>query len=177
MAINQNHTFEDLDGIKCGIVEKNVKPGRVKFLKNLLEFNHYTVVVAPSPPPKVTPALPTAPALTKEASPNVAPNSSTQNENPTQPVIPTEPALVKETEAIMAPIPELQPQIQPQPIPQPPPTPETFTVGVTDVTFNPINAIFGRLLRSPDGHIVSLAYWQQKEEVSNDEIPYFDNKS
>jgi hypothetical protein len=54
--------------------------------------------------------------------------------------------------------------------------PATFTVGVTDVAFNPINAIFGRLLRTPDGHVVTLAYWHQKEKISHDEIPYFDDK-
>jgi hypothetical protein len=51
-----------------------------------------------------------------------------------------------------------------------------FNVGVTDLLFNPINAIFGRLLKNTDGHIVTLAYWHQKESVSNDEIPYFDNR-
>ena len=35
MAINKNHEFEELDGVKCGIVEKNVLPGRVEFLKNI----------------------------------------------------------------------------------------------------------------------------------------------
>jgi len=45
MAINKNHEFEDLDGVKCAIVERNVSPGRVEFLKNLLEFNRYIVVV------------------------------------------------------------------------------------------------------------------------------------
>jgi hypothetical protein len=61
-----------------------------------------------------------------------------------------------------------------QPAPPPPPAPETFTVGVTDITFNPINAIFGRSLHTPDKHVVTLAYWQQKEEVSHDEVPYFE---
>jgi len=58
----------------------------------------------------------------------------------------------------------------------PPPTsiPETFTVGVTDLMFNPINAIFGRLLHTPDGHVVTAAYWHQLEETSHDEIPYFE---
>jgi hypothetical protein len=51
--------------------------------------------------------------------------------------------------------------------------PETFTVGVTEVSFNPTNAIFGRLLKTPDGHVVTLAYWQQKESLSRDDIPYF----
>jgi len=138
MPINQNHTFEDLDGIKCGIVEKNVSADRAQFLKNLLEYNQYTVVVVPTPPPKIINPSPAA------AAPD---NIATVNES--------------------------QMDIQPQPVP----ATETFTVGVTDVTFNSINAIFGRLLRSKDGHIVSLAYWQQKEEVSNDEMPYFDNKA
>jgi hypothetical protein len=133
MAINKNHEFEELDGIKCAIVEKNVAPQRVEFLKNLLRFNGYEVVVVASPPPKAAPApKPVAPA-TGEA----------------------------QTE-------------QPAPTP-PPPAPETFTVGVTDITFNPINAIFGRSLHTPDKHVVTLAYWQQKEDVSQDEVPYFES--
>lgn len=137
MAINKNHEFEELDGVKCGIVEKNVSAERVQFLKKLLEYNNYTVVAIPSPPPKAVAAAVPKPG---EA----------------DPAVPAE----------VAPAPE--------PIVN---TPETFTVGVTDYTFNPINAIFGRLLKTPDGHIVSLAYWQQKEAVSNDEVPYFGNKA
>jgi hypothetical protein len=57
-----------------------------------------------------------------------------------------------------------------------PPAPETFTVGVTDVMFNPVNAIFGRLLKTPGGHAVTLAYWRQQEKESHDEIPYFDER-
>jgi len=137
MAINQNHLFEELNGIKCGIVEKNVKPERVQFLKELLELNHFTVISAPSPLPKiVAPAVAPPPVASGEAA---------------------------------APPP-------PPPPPPTPPPPETFTVGVTDITFNPINAIFGRLLRTKDGHVVTLAYWQQKESVAHDEIPYFDNQ-
>lgn len=33
MAINQNHPFEDVDGVRCAVVEKNCKPERVQFLK------------------------------------------------------------------------------------------------------------------------------------------------
>ena len=129
MAINKNHEFEELDGVKCGIVEKNVLPGRVQFLKQLLEYNKFTVVVVPSPPPKAAPA----------------------------PVVKS----VEGEEALPVP-------------PAPDTAPETFTVGVTDYTFNPVNAIFGRLLHTPDRHVVTLAYWQQKESVSHDEIPYFE---
>ena len=128
MAINQNHLFEELGGIKCSIVEKNATPARTDFLRRLLEYNRYTVVVVPSPPPKAAPA-PAAPAA--ETPPSTPP---------------------------------------PPPAPLPP---ETFTIGVTDVSFNPTNAIFGRLLKTPDGHIVTLAYWQQKAAESHDEVPYF----
>ena len=37
MAINKNHEFEELDGVKCAIVEKNASKERVAFLKDLLE--------------------------------------------------------------------------------------------------------------------------------------------
>ncbi len=127
MALNKNHEFEELDGVKCGIVEKNVKPDRVAFLKALLEYNRYTVIVVPSPAPKVAPA--------------------------------PKPA---EAEVATAP-------------PPPPAVAETFTVGVTDYTFNAVNAIFGRMLKTKDGHIVTQAYWNQKEAVSDDEIPYYEH--
>lgn len=113
MAINQNHLFDDLDGVKCAIVEKNANPDRVSFLKTLLEHNGFKVIVINSPPPKGAP-------------------------------------------------------------PDAPPS-DTFTVGVTDVTFNATNAIFGRLLHTPEGKVVTLAYWQQKEKVSDDTKPYFES--
>ena len=131
MAINKNHEFEELDGVKCGIVEKNVSPERVQFLKQLLTYNGYTVIVVQTPAPKAAPA------------PVVKAEDST--------VIPT-------------------------PTPPAPPAPETYTVGVTDYTFNTTNAIFGRSLKTPDGHVVTMAYWQQKEVVSHDEIPYYERK-
>lgn len=112
MAINKNHEFEELDGVKCGIVEKNVQTARADFLKLLLSFNGYNVVIVSSPPSK------------------------------------TEPDLI----------------------------PTTVTVGVTDYTFNTVNAIFGRALKTTTGHIVTQAYWLQKETESNDEIPYCDFK-
>ncbi|MSQ38444.1 MAG: hypothetical protein EXR19_02625 [Chitinophagaceae bacterium] len=137
MAINKNHEFEDLGTSKCAIVEKNASPERVQFLKTLLEFNKYEVVVVDSPAPKAAPAAPVAAPVEGEA-PASAPAA------PVAPIVP--------------------------------PAPTTFTVGVTDLCFNATNAIFGRQLKTTDGHIVSLAYWQEKESVSNDELPYFDNK-
>lgn len=128
MAINKNHEFEELDGVKCAIVEKNASQQRVDFLKSLLEFNKYTVLVVASPPPKAA-----APAAASAAT----------------------------TDA---------------PVETAPPPPATFTIGVTDVTFNAINAVFGRLLKTPRGQVVTLAYWQQKETVSRDDVPYFAKK-
>ena len=135
MAINKNHEFEDLGTSKCAIVEKNASAERVQFLKTLLEFNKYEVVVIDSPAPKAAPAAPVAVPVEGEAPAPAAPAA-----------------------------------------PIAPPAPTTFTIGVTDLCFNATNAIFGRQLKTTDGHIVSLAYWQEKESVSNDEIPYFENK-
>jgi len=125
MAINKNHLFEDVDGIKCAIVETNVSADRATFLKNILEYNGYTVVTSLL-------AVPAAPP---------------------QPAAET-PATVSDT----------------------PPQPALYKIGVTDVAFNAINAIFGRLLHTPDGKVVTMAYWLQKEPESHDEIPYYEWK-
>lgn len=135
MAINQNHLFEELDGVKCGIVEKTVTPERADFLKKILENNGYTVVISKSPPPKVV-AKPVA----------ATPTTPEAQATPTEPTPPS------------------------------PPQPETFTVGVTDITFNPVNAIMGRLLKTPEGRKVTLAYWQQKDAISREAVPYFYKK-
>ena len=118
MAINKNHEFEDLDNIKCSIVEKNASASRVQFLKDLLTYNKYEVVVVESPAPKAAAAAEPVPA--------------------SEPIVPS-----------------------------------TFTVGVTDLRFNPTNAVFGRTLHTPGGHVVTLAYWQQQDDVSDDTVPYF----
>ena len=123
MAINKNHEFEELNGIKCCIVEKAVSMDRVNFIKPLLEGNGYTVVVSG--------IIPKAPA----------------------------PAPVAEGET---------------PTPPPPPAaPTQFTIGVTDMCFNTVNAIFGRFLRTREGKGVTLAYWQQQDEQAQD-VSYFD---
>lgn len=133
MAINKNHEFEELDGVKCGIVEKHVTYQRAAFLKEILGYNKFTVVIVPSPPPKVA------------AAPVVKPAEGEETPAP----IETAPVII----------------------------PETFIVGVTDYTFNPINAVFGRLLKTPGGHVVTMAYWQQKENVSHDEVPYYETNN
>ena len=44
---NGKHLVEEIDGTRCSIVEKGVSPERKEFLKTLLEWNGYTVKVAP----------------------------------------------------------------------------------------------------------------------------------
>ncbi|HEX7585831.1 MAG TPA: hypothetical protein VF373_14170 [Prolixibacteraceae bacterium] len=44
MALNKGkHIVEEIDGIRCSVVEKGVSPERTEFLKKLLEINGYTV--------------------------------------------------------------------------------------------------------------------------------------
>ena len=119
MAINKNHPFEDIDGIKCAVVETGVSEARKDFIKDLLEFNRYQVVV-----------------------------SAEAAKAPVTPVVEGEAA----SDAV---------------------APTTYKVGVTDVTFNSVNAIYGRLLRTRNGRVVTMAYWQQQEAVSRDDVPYF----
>ena len=123
MGINKNHEFEELDGIKCCIVEKAISKERVAFLKPLLEGNGYTVVVSGIVPKAPTPA----PLAEGEIAPP-----------PPSPAEPTQ-----------------------------------FTIGVTDMCFNTINAIFGRFLRTKEGKVVTLAYWQEKDEKAED-VPYYE---
>jgi hypothetical protein len=118
MAINQNHPFEDIEGVKCAVVEKNVQPLRAAFLKDLLEFNGYTVMMAAAPA-KVTPSGEEAGVVD---------------------------------------------------------TPANYTLGVTDVMFNSTNAVFGRLLRTREGKIVTLDYWYQRSTSADDSVPYFQLK-
>jgi hypothetical protein len=40
-----------------------------------------------------------------------------------------------------------------------------YTVGVTDLVFNPIISVYERTLKTKDGHRVSPAYWDQKTTV------------
>jgi hypothetical protein len=130
MALNKNHEFEEVNGVKCGIVEKNATPERVVFLKELLEYNRFEVITAPTPPPKVA-----------------APKPAEEN---------TEVASTSAEATVDK--------------------PQTFTIGVTDYTFNSTNAIFGRLLKTRNGTVVTLAYWNQQEPFSNDEVPYCEKK-
>lgn len=118
MALNPNHTFEDLGDKKCSIVEKNCTHDRADFLNKLLAHNGFEVVVVKSPSPKA--AKPVTPII--------------EGANADVPVV------VETTIPV-----------------------ETYSVGVTDLTFNPANAVFNRDLKTPKGDVVTNAYWKQQE--------------
>jgi hypothetical protein len=47
MALNKGkHIVEEIDGVRCSLVEKGVSPERTEFLKKLLEINKYEVKIA-----------------------------------------------------------------------------------------------------------------------------------
>ncbi len=124
--------IEELNGVRCAIVEKNVSPERVEFLKKLLEHNGYTVLIAQTPPPLAKPA-------------------------------PKPPVPVVGADGQIIPPPPLPPL--PIAIGTPPsPAPNTFSVGVTNISFHAMLAIYERSLFTPEGKIVSIAYWNEEPE-------------
>ncbi|NPA43616.1 MAG: hypothetical protein GXO27_06295 [Chlorobi bacterium] len=97
MSLPGKHIFGEIDGRRGTIIEKKADAERVEFLKKLLEFNGFEVLV---------------------------------QENKRR----------KEDE------------------------PVTYTIGVTDLIFNPTIWIYERRLKTPEGKIVTQDYWLQKGE-------------
>lgn len=52
-----------------------------------------------------------------------------------------------------------------------PDTEPLFTIGVTDLVFNPVIAVYQKKLRRPDGSRVTPSYWNQWDEPQ--QIPYW----
>ncbi len=105
MTLNKGkHIVKEIDSVLCTVVELGINKKRMKFLKELLEFNHFEVKVAEEP------------VLEEQAS--------------------------------------------------------TFILGVTDLVFNPVIAVYEKSLKRPDGENISPAFWNQQAEV--DKLPYFD---
>jgi hypothetical protein len=98
-AINKGkHVVSEISGVRCTIVETGLSEERMKFLKEILEFNGYEVKTVPD----------------KKAA---------------------------ETD------------------------PDKFTLGVTDILFNPVIALYERLLKTRDGKTITPAYWNQDLSV------------
>ena len=57
--------------------------------------------------------------------------------------------------------------------------PDTYTLGVTDIIFNPVINVYQRKLRRPDGKIVTPQFWRQADEDSGKwywKVHYSDKK-
>ena len=53
MALNKGkHLVEEIDGVRCTVVEKGIAPERAEFLKKLLELNGYQVKTAADTDPE-----------------------------------------------------------------------------------------------------------------------------
>lgn len=102
MPLRAKHTVEEINGVRCTVVEKGITAERAEFLKKLLEFNKLEVEVA--------------------------------EDN-------------KESED----------------------APVLFTLGVTDLVFNPVISVYELALSTPEGSKVSPAYWDQKESLAVDQ--------
>ncbi len=115
----EGHVVEEINGVRCSIVEKNATPERVEFLKKLLEANGYTVMIAQvaapkPPPPKPVPAGEVAP-----------------------------------------------------PPPAPLPAPDLWNIGVTDILFHAMLAVYERVLKTPEGKLCTISYFNQEPEKEN----------
>lgn len=104
MALDSGkHTEKEINEVRCKIVEKGISSERVKFLKDLLEFNGFIV--------------------------EVEEDKRKSEEDP-----------------------------------------QTYTMGVTDITFNPVLAVYKFMLKTKDGRKVSPAYYNQ---ISDDTRPEY----
>jgi uncharacterized UPF0146 family protein len=101
MPLKAKHIVEELNGQRCTVVEKNIPAGRMEFLRNLLAFNQFEVIV-------------------------VEDKKEDDSEN-------------------------------------------TFTIGVTDLVFNPVIAVYELILKTPNGQKVSPAYWDQTVDKGIDQ--------
>ena len=101
MTLKAKHIVEEISGTRCTIIEKGASADRIEFLKNLLEFNKYEILV-------------NADALVEGA-------------------------------------------------------PATFTIGTSNLVFNPVIAVYEMSLKTPEGGKVSPAYWNQDSSDCIDE--------
>ena len=90
MAINPYHTVEELDGIRCSIIEKGISAERAKFITTILTASKQKVVD------------------------------------------------ITEAEG-------------------------KHSIGVTDITFNCLYALYGRRLKTADGHLVTPSIWTSEK--------------
>jgi hypothetical protein len=101
------HKVDDINGVRCTIVEDKISEQRVAFLKELLELNGYEVQVA----------------------------EKTVEEG----------------------------------------AEKTYILGVTDLIFNPVIAVYSRKLKTKAGHKVTPAVWNQQTDICDPNYWNFDH--
>ena len=107
MALSKGkHIVEEINGIRCTVVEKGASAERVDFLKQLLVFNKFEVQV-----------------------------EAEKQADETAPV--------------------------------------TYMIGVTDIVFNPMIAVYEQNLRTEAGEKVCAAYWNQYTTENNSQYWLF----
>jgi hypothetical protein len=102
MPLKAKHIVEEINGVRCTIVEKGATKERAAFLQDLLTFNDFEVQIAEEP---------------------------------------------KTADDV----------------------PALYTVGVTDLVFNPVIAVYEMSLKTRDGKNVSPAYWEQSSNMPVDQ--------
>lgn len=104
MVLKAKHIVEEINGQRCTVVEKGIEKIRLDFLKDLLQFNKYEVVV-------------------------------------------DEVAKTEETAV------------------------QLYNIGVTDLVFNPVIAVYEMSMKNQKGQPVTAPYWNQ--ETSDSILEYW----
>ena len=99
MVLKAKHIVEEISGRRCTVVEKGIEKNRIDFLKNLLQLNHFEVLVDEV-------------AKTEES------------------------------------------------------TVQLYNLGVTDLVFNPVIAVYELVLKTDKGLPVTPGYWNQETTES-----------
>ena len=95
MVLKAKHIVEEINGQRCTVVEKGIEKNRLDFLKDLLQFNKFEVVVDEV-------------AMTEES------------------------------------------------------TVQLYNIGVTDLVFNPVIAVYEMSMKNQKGQPVTAPYWNQE---------------
>ena len=95
MVLKAKHIVEEINGQRCTVVEKGIEKSRLDFLRDLLQFNKFEVVVDEV-------------AMTEES------------------------------------------------------TVQLYNIGVTDLVFNPVIAVYEMSMKNQKGQPVTAPYWNQE---------------
>ena len=147
------HIEQEINEVRCRVVEAGISKERADFLKQLLVHNGYEVQVAEEPPKPVPPPKPAPPPVTAagtKSDPAQVP--ATPEDKPT-----FAEASVDEPASAEATVDE--PASAEASVDEPEPT---YVIGVTDIIFNAVVAVYNRALRTLDGKHVTADYWNQK---------------